>query len=114
MDSHGHNGWIIVWHLNFSDGSFEAIWEWSSKTGGSFISNRENLIFGSINVWSKENFLNFSYNSGVNGTAKTFIGSNWNKNDAWILTFIWHFLLHKLITLENHINCVKTEISTIM
>lgn len=113
MYCHGHNSWIIVWSSNMSNWELEHIWEWSNQTRCTFISNGENLCFCSINVSFFLKFLNISYDYRVNSTAKTFIRGNWDKDSGWILWFSWHFSLHKLITLENHVDSFITKIFTI-
>jgi len=110
MDSHGHNGWVVVWGTNLRNGGLEKIWETSSQSTGTFISNTEDLALGSVLLINA--FLDLSDDGGVGSTAKTFIGGNWNENDCWFIGLSWHFSLHELIAFEDHINSVASEIST--
>ena len=112
MNSHGHNGWIIVWSTNVGDRGLKQIWEWSGQTSSTLITNSENLCFRSDAISSFNVFFNFSNNWRVNSTAKTFIRGDWDDDNSCVLCLCWHFSLHKLITLEDHIDSFITEIFT--
>ena len=111
MDGHSHNSGVVVWSSDLGNGNLQKIWEWSHHSNGSFISNGENLHLWP-SVWLFNKVLNLSNNSRVNSTTETFIGGNWDNNGSTLSWFSWHLSLHELITFENHIDGLMSEVFT--
>lgn len=114
MDSHGHNSWVVVRSSNVWNRKLKQIWEWSGQTTFTLFTNGENLGFGSCDISLFHHFLDISNNRRVNSTAKSLIRGDWYDNNRAILWFSRHFSLHKLITLEDHIDSFVSEILTSM
>ena len=113
VDSHWHNGWVIVGSTDLFDGGSQDVWEWSWKTGRAFCTNWENLALWSV-VHMHHGVFHLTDTGWVNSTAQTFIRSDGNECNGWISNITYHLSLHVLITFEQHIDSVAPEFSTII
>lgn len=109
--SNSHNHGEVVGGLDLRDSHFEQIGEGSSQGEGSFFSDGEDFHLGT--VLGTDVGTDVSEDTGVSGTAETFIGGDRHEELTGDGGHIRGPSLHVGITLHHHVDGVEAELLSI-